>query len=345
MKIMFVRHSLLNRGGDKMVVAYANYLASAGHDVVIKTSIVNTVFELNSGVQLERIPAINKLGTIISVLRWKMEADIIVADIIVLSFLLFLRNGHKIIYFAQDYNENVYRNLISKLFIRALYALGLSIFKIPVISVSDELSTIFRDRFGVASAIVHNGVDLSFFFRDPDATLLEKKQHNVVLFFSRRDYRKGFDLALSTLNKIAREKSVNIEAWTVGEPLKPGELDCPVHNFGYVSEKRMRQIFSSADVFLYPSRFEGFPLMVVEAFACDCPVVTTKAIQYAVDGSNALVSPLDDVDSLSNNVVRLLTDDKLACKLVSEAASFVTNFSLERSAKLFEKMLLAMREI
>jgi len=123
-----------------------------------------------------------------------------------------------------------------------------------------------------------------------------------------------------------------------------GELDCPVHNFGYVAEKEMRQILSSADLFLYPSRFEGFGLMVLEAFACGCPVVTTKAIQYAVNEKNALVSPIDDVESLAHNVLRLMSDEKLAKKLTDEAAHYVTDYTLERSAKLFEKALLTMRE-
>lgn len=345
MRIVFCRHSLLNRGGDKMIVAHANYLATAGHDVVIRSNIIDTVFELNSGVTLERINLFGKLGTIASLLTQKIKADIIIADIIVLSFLLFLKNGRKVLYFAQDYNENVYQTHIQKLFIRGLYALGLSLFRIPVVSVSDELADILRGRFGASPVIVHNGVDLKTFFRDPDKRLVSQKQGKAVLFFSRRDYRKGFDLALHALNLVARAENVKIEVWTVGEPLDAGDLDCPVHNFGYVSEKEMRRIMSSADLFLYPSRFEGFPLMVLEAFACSCPVLTTKAIHYAIDEKNALVSPIGDIDSLVHNLVRLLSDETLACRLASEAAHYVTDFSLEQSAKLFEKALLTAREV
>lgn len=328
-----------------MTVAYANYLAAAGHEVVIRTNVVDTVFELNPVVTLERINFLGKLGTIVSLLTKKIKSDIIIADIIVMSFLLFLKNGRKVLYFAQDYNENVYQTRIQKLFIRGLYALGLSLFRIPVVSVSDELAAIFMNRFGASPVIIHNGVDLKTFFRDPDKTLMAQKQGKAVLFFSRRDYRKGFDLALLALNRVAREKNVRIEAWIVGEPIDAGELNCPVHNFGYVSEKEMRRIMSSADLFLYPSRFEGFPLMVLEAFACGCPVVTTQAIHYAIDEKNALVSPIGDIDSLVYNLVRLLSDETLACKLASEAAHYVTDFSLEQSAKLFEKALLTAREV
>lgn len=51
MKICFFRHSLLNRGGDKMVVEYANYLTSEGHYVVILTNILNTIFQVKANIK------------------------------------------------------------------------------------------------------------------------------------------------------------------------------------------------------------------------------------------------------------------------------------------------------
>jgi len=47
MKVTFYRHSLFSRGGDRMVVEYANFLAEKSHAVVIYTNEFSTVFEIN----------------------------------------------------------------------------------------------------------------------------------------------------------------------------------------------------------------------------------------------------------------------------------------------------------
>ena len=53
MKITFYRHSLFSRGGDRMVVEYANYLAQKGHAEVMYTNEISTVFEINPLVEMK----------------------------------------------------------------------------------------------------------------------------------------------------------------------------------------------------------------------------------------------------------------------------------------------------
>lgn len=342
MKIAFIRHSLLNRGGDKMIVAYASFLAEVGHHVVLKTNLIDTVFVLSPRVIVESLRFSGKMGTILSLLLEPVDADIVVADIIPLSLILSVRNQNRVLYFAQDYNENSYSTLIQKLFIRFLYVVSFKLLKVPVVAVSAELAQLFLRQFTIEAKVVCNGVDLNTFFSDPDEDLLRLKGDNkAILFFSRRDYRKGFDLALAT---IAQLKFPFVEVWTVGEQLKAEEVPCGVRNFGYVSETTLRRIMSSADLFLYPSRNEGFGLMVLEAFACNCPVVTTTAIPYAIDGENALVARIEDVSGLTAKVAQILTNCELAHDLADKAGKFVLNYSLESSAKDFEAALQAQLE-
>ncbi len=346
MKIYFVRHSLLNRGGDKMIVAYASFLAETGHHVVIKANLVDTVFELSPRVILEPLKYSGKVGTILSLLFNPVDSDIVIADIIPLAFILSVRNVKRVLYFAQDYNENTYHNLIQKIVIRCLYALSFKLLKIPVIAVSDTLAHIFAARFATESKVVHNGVDLNTFYFDPDENLINQKgTSKVILFFSRRDYRKGFDLALATIEKLVSNHFPEVTVWTVGEHLVDGELSCTYRDFGYVSENNLRRIMSSADVFLYPSRNEGFGLMVLEAFACKCAVVTTDAIPFAIDGENALVAPIENVDALVTKVSQLLTKADLAHELTDKASKFVLSYSLDSSAKEFESSLQSQLEL
>lgn len=345
MNISFVRHSLLNRGGDKMIVAYASYLANAGHRVVIKTNHLNTVFELSPQVVVKSFKFPGKIGTIMSLFLETEDADIVVADIIPVTFFLSARNMGRVLYFAQDYNENCYSNSGQKLFVRLLYAICFKLLKVPVIAVSDDLAQTFARRFKTGSKVICNGVDLKKFYYDVDEDLLRLKGDNkAVLFFSRRDYRKGFDLVLATIAKLQASDVVPLEIWTVGEYLTDEEIHCKHRDFGYVGETQLRRIMSSADLFLYPSRNEGFPLMVMEAFACRCPVVTTNAVPYAIDCENALVACIGDVEAIAQKVTQILTDDELAHELADTACRFVLEYSLESSAKEFEAALKAQLE-
>ena len=54
MKIGFFRYSLLNRGGDRMVVEYANYLADQGINVTFYTNVIDTVFSMHPALNFRK---------------------------------------------------------------------------------------------------------------------------------------------------------------------------------------------------------------------------------------------------------------------------------------------------
>jgi len=88
MKITFYRHSLFSRGGDRMVVEYANFLAEKGHAVVMYTNEISTVFEINPLVEMKGIPFPSKAGTILYGIFKKFSADRLIVDIIHLALFL-----------------------------------------------------------------------------------------------------------------------------------------------------------------------------------------------------------------------------------------------------------------
>lgn len=337
MKILFFRHTLLNRGGDKMIVAHANHLAGAGHDVTIQSARIETIFPLSPLVKTIPIGWNAKFGTLFGAIQRYGEYDHIIADIIPIALLLSLRNRLTTIYYAQDYDEAYYANALQQYFIRFLYWLGFRVRGLNTVAVSKSLEQVFMSRFGHHCRVVENGVDLEIFYRNPDPKLLTLKEgRKSILLFSRSDHRKGFDLARETVLRLANYPCESFEVWTVGEPVTGFPPHLVHRDLGYLSGAELARVMSSADLFLYPSRHEGFPLMVVEAFACGCPVITTVAVSFAIHGDTALVCAIGDVPALVDACQLLLADSTLAERLKAHGSAFAAAHRLQDTLNNFE---------
>lgn len=341
LKVRFIRYSLLSRGGDKMVLAHANHLAESGHDVSIETSLVDTVFDINPKVKINVLGTYGKLGFVWRCFSTRYrETDLLIADIIPLADLLFFRNPGKVIYFAQDYDESYYSFQLQKLFIRFLYFLGLGLFKISTVAVSKKLGKLLTKRFAIKTVVVENGVDRGLFFPDPDDRLVSAKEgRKAVVVLSREDYRKGFDLVPEILQRVREGLDVLFEVWIVGDAVDVGISDVLCRNFGYVNEVRLRQILSSADLFLYPTRHEGFGLMILEAMACHCPFVTTDAVPVAEHGKGGFVSQVEDIESLADQIMKIFQTNSSQDELLHKGMNMVHSYNLKDSQKHFEQIL------
>ncbi len=317
-----------------MVVEYANYLASRGHDVTIMTNVVNTIFSVSAKVVPVSYSNKSKLDSIAKALVLSTTADVIIADIIAMVFLLSFRNRRKLVYFAQDYDEAYYRSALMKLIIRLFYFYCLRILHIPVIAVSEELGQLLKNRFGADVKVVPNGVDTDVFYSDVDEEYLSLKGNSkVILVFSRSDYRKGFDIAVGILEGYKKDIEAGIiSIWAVGE-----NIDVPfaIRNFGFVSPEKLRKILSCSSALLYPSRHEGLPLFVLEAMACGCPVVTTEAVKFLSNMEDALICGAEDVECLKNSLALILADVALRERLVFAGILTARNYSLPKSKEDF----------
>jgi starch synthase len=104
----------------------------------------------------------------------------------------------------------------------------------------------------------------------------------------------------------------------------------------YVLDRaQIRQYLSAADVYVFPSRREGFPVAPLEAMACGLPIVAASAPGVADifdegEKSGGLVVPVGDVASLSKNLGFLLDDNETARLLGMRARKRVEQaFSLQ----------------
>jgi glycosyltransferase involved in cell wall biosynthesis len=104
---------------------------------------------------------------------------------------------------------------------------------------------------------------------------------------------------------------------------------------GYVPEADKAALFTGADVFAYPSRYEGFGLPVVEAMACGTPVVTTTggSLPEVAGDAAALIEP-GDAAALAAALARLTADPAARRDAATRGLARAATFTWDRCGEL-----------
>lgn len=102
-----------------------------------------------------------------------------------------------------------------------------------------------------------------------------------------------------------------------------------------VSDEELQQLYLHAELFVYPSFYEGFGLPVVEALLSHCPVVTSNVSSLPeAAGAMSLKANPEDIKDISANIERVLTDEDLRKKMKSAGYDYaMKTFNPEVSAK------------
>ena len=81
---------------------------------------------------------------------------------------------------------------------------------------------------------------------------------------------------------------------------------------GWIEQEDLPSVYSMADVFLYPSKHEAFPIPITEAMACGTPIITSNVNGLKeITGDAALLIDPSDTEGIANGMAQILSDSKL----------------------------------
>ncbi len=152
--------------------------------------------------------------------------------------------------------------------------------------------------------------------------------------------QKGFDLLMKAFHQI-QAKYPDWQITILGEGPMRSELedlrsqlqltDC-VHLPGAV--QNVQDYLRQADLFVMPSRFEGFPMALCEAMACGLPVLAADCLSgprdIIEDGVNGVLVATEDVDALAAGLDTLMSDSAKRQQLAENAPQILDRFGVEQ---------------
>ena len=312
-KICWLVSGLGISGGLAVILKHANYLFSLGHDVSLITS--NEISEITWTTNHVPIYSLNDSFALNNI-------DILIATAWDTEPYLSKLDSDRYLYFVQS-DE---RRFVDQVEIKRLISSGYSK-NYEYFTEAYWIQNMFHTEFRRSAFYVPNGLDKGMF--SPVDPLVEKGKRKRVLIEGPIDI--PFKAVEDCYNAI---KDLDCDIWIVssaGSPKPNWRYD---RFFEKVPQTMMASIYSSCDIFIKMSRIEGFFGPPLEAMACGCVPVVGKVTgwdEYIIDGYNALAVELRDIDSAHECVNKLINDQDLYMRLLTNGQKTVAEWPWEYS--------------
>ena len=198
-------------------------------------------------------------------------------------------------------------------------------------------------------AVIPNGVDPSELRPTGDLRALRREfaapHEKLVLLVGRLVYEKGFQLALDALPGVI-EQVGNVRFLVAGSGTHEEELKAQAERLGlsehgtflgWIGDDVLHSLYRIADLCVVPSIYEPFGLVALEAMASGCPciVADTGGLREVVPVGERVGLRFNggDAEHLGVMIERLLVDDALRDRLVTEASEHVLRFDWDDIAQ------------
>jgi alpha-1,3-rhamnosyl/mannosyltransferase len=121
-------------------------------------------------------------------------------------------------------------------------------------------------------------------------------------------------------------------------------LTSRIHILGHVPDHDLKAIYAGAQALVYPSLYEGFGLPILEAMACNCPVICSNAASMPeVAGEAAILINPARSDALAHAIDTIVHDSgtrvTLMRKGIKQAAGFTWKDTAARTFEVFKKVV------
>lgn len=195
--------------------------------------------------------------------------------------------------------------------------------------------------------VVYNGKDESFKLLDQNEISEFKRRYNLafpfILYVGVLQPRKNIPTLIKAYYKLKQHKTKHKLVITGGkgwqykeifETVKKLNLQKDVIFTGHIIDEDIPRLYNAADLFVFPSIYEGFGIPPLEAMACGIPVIASNASSLPeVVGDAGIMADPYDVDGLADAMHKVLTNGRLREDMIKKGLEQAKMFSWEKCAR------------
>ncbi len=190
--------------------------------------------------------------------------------------------------------------------------------------------------------VIPNGVDTKIHYKTDEKIYMKKNKELVLGFLGRMTAGKGAHLILPIIKKI-KEKIPDVKLLIAGDDLNSRKkilsqinrlgLNENIIDFGYIYDNHKKNtFFSSIDLLLLPSSHEGMSLVLLEAMACQTPVLTTPEAN-TFDHKNTLIITPRSVNHFATKAIEIYNNPKMVEEIQKRSKEVVEQLSWQKTAE------------
>jgi len=333
MRITFLTPHIGSSGGVRIIMGYAHRLAQKGNQVTVVCPMKSRLRAFFHNL-IRTKPAWIDLSArlkFVAVLSEKYlpQADAIVATAWQTAGLVntLPADRGKKFYLIQHY-ESLFHGNKAEVDVTYQYPLR-------QIVVSTWLKEIMLKQFNSHAELIEDPVDLDVLY--PTRSAFNKNK--VIGLLSHPWEWKGTSEGIECFKR-AQKQIPGIKLIMFGA--QPNTFNVPCEYYCNPDRNTLRAVLNRIDIFLSASWKEGFGLTAAEALACGCGLVTTDnggCRDYAMHEQTALVSPEKDLLGLTNNLIRLINDERLLTDIAHKGRLHIQRFSWGNAVNKLERIL------
>ena len=205
-----------------------------------------------------------------------------------------------------------------------------------IFSNSASVKASLLKEYGISSEVIPTGVDTKFF--SPAAGRSPNPRPRVLFVGSLRPF-KGPRTLLQAAARFPTVDFAIVGDGTMKNDLKAQAKSEGLNNvqfLGTLSRAALREQYRQADIFLFPSKWEGSPKVIMEAAACGLPVIARKDYEpeTVVHGRTGYLGGNDD--ELLTYLGGLISNAGLRAQMGSSARSYMERFDWDLIARQWE---------
>ena len=219
-----------------------------------------------------------------------------------------------------------------------------------IIAISENTKKDLIDLYNISPS----KIDVVYLNHNLNNVVIEKIPNlpqNYILYVGERSWYKNFTNFVHAV-KIILDKKQDLQIVCTGRSFGKDEINLLTelkimdrfHQY-FVSDSQLKYLYCNAEMFVYPSKYEGFGIPILEAFSCGCPVVLSNTSCFPeIAGEAGIYFDPENINEMSDQMNAVLDNLALKEQKIKLGRQVMLKFSwsntVEKTLEIYNNMII-----